>query len=156
MFEAHFVFTWALLVFGFDLMSFLTFSFFFPFLFFSFLFFFFSFFFFLFLDSIFFFLFFSFFFFFSFSFFVFCRFFWLLFDFVLKNRKPLRMPVPPPNPHKRRKGTILKEALLGSRAVTMANLSFTLRGTDEVSSSWFTCRSVLINVPARQHFRNDP
>ena len=59
------------------------------------------------------------------------------------------MPVPPPNPHKRRKGTILKEALLGSRAVTMANLSFTLRGTDEVSSSWFTCRSVLINVPAR-------
>ena len=89
-------------------------------------------------------------------FFCFLFFFWLLFDFVLKNRKPLRMPVPPPNPHKRRKGTILKEALLGSRAVTMANLSFTLRGTDEVSSSWFTCRSVLINVTARRHFRNDP
>ena len=59
------------------------------------------------------------------------------------------MPVPPPYPRKWRKGTILKEALLGNRAVTMANLSFTLRGTDEVSSSWFTCRSVLINVPAR-------
>lgn len=66
------------------------------------------------------------------------------------------MPVPPPNPHKRRKGTILKEALLGSRAVTMANLSFTLRGTDEVSSSWFTCRSVLINVPARSHIEMIP
>ena len=129
---------------------------FFPFLFFSFLFFFFSFFF-LFLDSIFFF-FYYFLFFSSFHFFVLFCFvlFWLLFDFVLKNRKPLRMPVPPPNPHKRRKGTILKEALLGSRAVTMANLSFTLRGTDEVSSSWFTCRSVLINVTARRHFRNDP
>ena len=60
------------------------------------------------------------------------------------------MPVPPPYPHERRKGTILKEALLGNRAVTLANLSFTLRGTDEVSSSWFTCRSVLINVPANQ------
>ena len=55
------------------------------------------------------------------------------------------MPVPPPYPHERRKGTILKEA----KHVTMANPSFTLRGTDLFSSSWFTCRSVLINVPAR-------
>ena len=60
------------------------------------------------------------------------------------------MPVPPPYPHERRNGTILKEALLGNRAVTMANLSFTLRGTDEFSSSWLTCRSVWINVPANQ------
>ena len=131
-------------------MSFLPFSFF-PFLFFSLSYsFFFSF---LFFSlSRFYFLFFSLFYFFlsSFPFFSFFLFLFLfLYDFVLKNRKPLRMPVPPPNPHKRRKGTILKEALLGSRAVTMANLSFTLRGTDEVSSSWFTCRSVLINVPAR-------
>ena len=60
------------------------------------------------------------------------------------------MPVPLPYPHERRNGTILKEALLGNRAVTMANPSFTLRGTDEFSSSWFTCRSVIINVPANQ------
>ena len=59
------------------------------------------------------------------------------------------MPVPPPHPRKWKKGTILKEALLGNRAVTLANLSFTLRGTDQFSSSWFTCRSVLINVPAK-------
>ena len=78
----------------------------------------------------------------------------IYFSFFLINscfiKKPFRMPVPPPYPHERRKGTILKEALLGNRAVTLANLSFTLRGTDEVSSSWFTCRSVIINVPANQ------
>lgn len=64
--------------------------------------------------------------------------------------KPLRLPSPPPIPHLGGKGTVIYEAVMCPESMGSTYiLNITLRGPDDLSSSWFGARTSLFGVSAR-------